>query len=360
MDTKTKEEMESQQYRFAGSHSAVKVCGWTKNMIRGRGGCYKLKFYGIMSHQCLQMTTCLSCANRCLFCWRGHKEPVAKEWQGDVDEPDLILTRSIEAHIKLLQGFGGNENADKKVLEQSQTVRHVALSLTGEPLIYPKLNEFLALCNKQNISTFMVTNGQYPKHLADMDQVTQLYISLDGPNEEVWKKIDVPLFKDSWDRMLQSLDLMSTRKDRTCIRITLLKDMNMIEPEGYAKLIERGSPDFVEVKGYMFVGASRQILDKSNMPYHEDVVEFTKDLIQYLDDYEIVSEHIPSRVILLAKKKFKINNKWMSWIDFKKWHNLVNSDKDFSTEDYLLPTPETGLSGKGTKDKIEKDECELD
>ena len=82
--------LEKQKYRIVGSHSAVKTCGWTKKMIKGLGGCYKLKFYGIMSNQCMQMTTSLSCANRCTFCWRGTKAPVSKEWYGPVDEPEHI------------------------------------------------------------------------------------------------------------------------------------------------------------------------------------------------------------------------------------------------------------------------------
>ena len=38
-------------YRIIGSHSAVKLCRWTKNQMRGRGGCYKHTFYGITSYQ---------------------------------------------------------------------------------------------------------------------------------------------------------------------------------------------------------------------------------------------------------------------------------------------------------------------
>lgn len=34
-------------YKIIGTHSAVKVCRWTKNQMRGRGGCYKHSFYGI-------------------------------------------------------------------------------------------------------------------------------------------------------------------------------------------------------------------------------------------------------------------------------------------------------------------------
>ena len=33
-------------YKIIGSHSAVKLCRWTKHQLRGRGGCYKHTFYG--------------------------------------------------------------------------------------------------------------------------------------------------------------------------------------------------------------------------------------------------------------------------------------------------------------------------
>jgi tRNA wybutosine-synthesizing protein 1 len=38
-------------YKLIGSHSAVKLCRWTKAQLRGRGGCYKHTFYGIQSYQ---------------------------------------------------------------------------------------------------------------------------------------------------------------------------------------------------------------------------------------------------------------------------------------------------------------------
>jgi tRNA wybutosine-synthesizing protein 1 len=31
-----------QGYKVIGTHSAVKICRWTKAMLRGRGGCYKV------------------------------------------------------------------------------------------------------------------------------------------------------------------------------------------------------------------------------------------------------------------------------------------------------------------------------
>jgi len=38
-----------QGYKIVGSHSGVKLCRWTKAMLRGRGGCYKHTFYGASS-----------------------------------------------------------------------------------------------------------------------------------------------------------------------------------------------------------------------------------------------------------------------------------------------------------------------
>lgn len=349
LTSESKKELEKQQYRFVGSHSAVKTCGWTRNMINGNGGCYKLKFYGIMSNQCLQMTTSMSCANRCTFCWRGYKAPVSREWDFEIDDPKLIFENSLEEQKLLLAGFGGSGKAIRSAYENSKTVKHVALSLTGEPITYPRINELIDIFHKNGISTFLVTNAQYPEQIKNLKPITQLYLSIDAPTKELLKEVDLPLFKDYWERMNLSLEYLSMKKERTAIRLTIIKNVNDIMPEKYAELINKGSPDFIEVKSYMFVGPSMQRLKKENMPLHEEIVEFSKRLLTYLPDYDIVSEHIPSRVVMFAKKKFK-KDSWHTWIDFKKFDQLVNSGKEFNTEDYLLKTPTTGLTGRSTKE----------
>ncbi|MFC1775214.1 radical SAM protein, partial [Nanoarchaeota archaeon] len=187
----------------------------------------------------------------------------------------------------------------------------------------PKLNEMIDEFHKRNITTFLVTNGQYPKELKEMKEITQLYLSLDAPTKELLKEIDKPLFPDYWERLLESLKLLSERKDRTCIRITLIKGMNDIHPDKYAELIRKANPDFIEVKGYMFVGASRQKLDLANMPYQEDIIEFSKKLLEYLPEYGLASEHKPSRAALLAKREFKVNNEWNTQINFEKFFEEV-------------------------------------
>jgi tRNA wybutosine-synthesizing protein 1 len=347
--------LENQAYRIVGHHSAVKTCGWTKKMIKQEGGCYKLKFYGIMSHQCLQMTTSLSCGNRCIFCWRGYKAPVSKEWIWQTDEPELILDSSIKEHIQLLAGYKGNSKTNQALFQQSKNVKHVALSLTGEPILYPKINELLNLFHEHHISTFLVTNSQYPDEIKNLGNVTQLYCSLDAPNKEILKKVDVPLFTDYWERSQRSLEELSKKKCRTCIRITLIAGINDMEPENYARQINIASPDFIEVKSYMFVGESKMRLKLENMPWHEDIVAFSKKMLKNLPDYELVTEHVSSRVVLLAKKKFFKDGKWYTWIDFKKYFELLKSGKDFSTEDYMLPTPEIGFSNRNTRKEAGKE-----
>ncbi len=57
--------LKKEGYRIIGTHSAVKLCRWTKHQLRGRGGCYKHTFYGITSYQCMEATPSLACANKC-------------------------------------------------------------------------------------------------------------------------------------------------------------------------------------------------------------------------------------------------------------------------------------------------------
>lgn len=56
--------LKKEGYQLIGTHSAVKLCRWTKHQLRGRGGCYKHTFYGITSYQCMEATPSLACANK--------------------------------------------------------------------------------------------------------------------------------------------------------------------------------------------------------------------------------------------------------------------------------------------------------
>jgi tRNA wybutosine-synthesizing protein 1 len=293
-----------QGYRIVGKHqhSAVKICRWTKESLRHDRFCFKQKWYGIESHRCLQCTVSLSCLNRCVYCWRTFHPVFEKEMnKKTIDEPSEIIDELIKAQRLLLTGFKGNEKADKKKWEEAQNPTNAALSLIGDSILYPKFSELLKEFHKRKFSTFLVTKGTSPEKLKSLEvEPTNLYISVCAPDEETYMKVDNPLVKDGWKRMNESLELMKSFDCRKIIRLTLVKGMNMKNPEKYAKLILKSEPDFIEPKGYMWVGESQNRLPKESMPFHEEIVEFAKKLSEFTG-YEIKDEFKPSRVVLLKK-----------------------------------------------------------
>lgn len=99
--------LEKEGYKMVGSHSAVKLCRWTRSALRGRGGCYKHTFYGIRSYGCMEFTSSVACANRCLFCWRHHTNLAAKEWAWKQDDPRAVLDEAVEKHLRMIRELRG-------------------------------------------------------------------------------------------------------------------------------------------------------------------------------------------------------------------------------------------------------------
>ncbi len=300
-----KKELENQHYKIVGNHSAVKLCHWTKKSLRDEGVCYKEKFYGIKSHRCLQMSPNITCNNNCLYCWRVIDH--TKINLGNVvDEPKDIIDNSIKAQRLLLSGFKGFEGTNMKKWVEAQNPTSAAISLIGEPTLYPKISQLIEEFHKKNIVTFLVTNGQYPEVLEKMTQPKQFYISLDAQDKETYLKIDRPSLPDFWDRLMKSLELMKSFTSRKVIRLTMVKGWNMKGPEKYAKLIQKAEPDFVEVKGYVHVGESRKRLPREAMPYHEEIKDFAEKLSRELG-YIFGGEQKESKVVLLKKTSSRIS-----------------------------------------------------
>ena len=300
--------LKKQQYEVVGNHTRVKTCHWTKSDLRGEGGCYKNKFYGINSSQCIQMTPTFVCNNACVFCWRDlryHTQPAMEE---GIDEPSDIVEGTIEAQKKLLSGFGGNEKTSKEKFEGAMNPQHVAISLDGEPTLYPKLAELIKEYKKKNFSTFVVSNGLLPERIEKLleEPPTQLYISVDAPNEELFNIIDRPIIKHAWQGLCKTLSMLPKlrQKTRTVLRFTLIRGLNMVYPEQWAEIIKLSNPMFVEVKAYMWVGMSRERLEQQNMPLHDEVKEFAQQVANFAD-YKLIDEHEPSRVVLLMKEDFE-------------------------------------------------------
>ncbi|NXE15663.1 TYW1 synthase, partial [Lophotis ruficrista] len=293
-------------YRLIGSHSGVKLCRWTKSMLRGRGGCYKHTFYGIESHRCMEATPSLACANKCVFCWRHHTNPVGTEWRWKMDQPEVILQEAIENHQNLIKQFKGVSGVKADRFEEAMTAKHCALSLVGEPIMYPQINRFVKLLHQRGISSFLVTNAQFPDEIRNLEPVTQLYVSVDASTKESLRRIDRPLFRDFWQRFLDSLKALSEKQQRTVYRLTLVKAWNVDELKAYADLIALGKPDFIEVKGVTYCGeSSASNLTMANVPWHEEVVHFVQELAGLIPDYEIACEHEHSNCLLIAHKKVR-------------------------------------------------------
>jgi tRNA wybutosine-synthesizing protein 1 len=293
--------LQRQQYRLFG-HSAAKLCHWTKASIYRNQSCYKQLFYGIQSHRCLQMTPAVSwCDQNCVFCWR----PLTKQvpFPKEFDEPSEIIDEAIRQQRVLLSGYGEfREKIGEKKLQEANSPNNAAISLAGEPTLYPKIGELIEEFKKRNFTTFLVSNGMHPKVLEKMAMPTQLYLSLEAPGREMHRRINAPQAKGTWEKLNKTLSLFPSLGTRKAIRITAIKGLNMSHEKEFARLIEKAGPDFVEVKSYMFVGYSRQRLKIENMPLHEEVRAFAEKINESLG-YNFAGESRPSRVVLLSKKK---------------------------------------------------------
>lgn len=301
LNKKQVEKLESSGYRFVGSHNhaAAKICHWTKQSILDKGVCYKEKFYGIESHRCLQMAPAVpNCQQKCEFCWRDLSY-TQTQWEGEYDDPKTIIDEAVKAQNNLLCGFFGNDKANKEKLEESKTPTNAAISLAGEPMLYPEIDELIAEFNRRNFTTFVVSNGQYVDKLKNLEnEPYQLYLSLDAPTKKIYNDICQPQISEGWDNLNQSLDTLASFNSRTCIRTTCVKGRNMTNPEKYAELIKKASPDFVEIKAYMCVGSSRHRLTPDNMPTFDEVKSFAQKIGENCGK-KIVNESEVSRVVLL-------------------------------------------------------------
>ena len=297
-----KKNLEKQGYRIVGNHSVVKVCHYTKQSLRGKDVCYKCQFYGIKSWRCVEMSPTWLCDHRCVFCWRDTKY-AWPSWTGPVDEPKDIIDGCISGWRGLLTGFKGNLKVDQQRYQETTKPLHFAISLTGEPTMYPRLHEMIAELHNRKITSFLVTNGTIPemiKKLAQKEnQPPQLYVSVYGHNEEVYKKTAMPLPQNGWQRLQETLAMIG-KFDRSVIRLTLTKGYNMVNPEAYGKFLSNVNMNFIELKGYMNIGHSIERLSPDAMPSHEEIIDFGKKVAE-AGGFKLVDQKEGSRVALLMR-----------------------------------------------------------
>ncbi|MEE9322956.1 MAG: radical SAM protein, partial [Candidatus Aenigmarchaeota archaeon] len=259
IDPKTEKQLRNAKYGVY-NHSAVQICAWTKKSLHNEGFCYKQKFYGIDTHRCMEFSpSAVFCEQNCIFCWRPMEFMKFRGMgKGEVDGPEEIYERLLDERRKLLSGFPGDGKTDMEKHGESLKPNHFAISLSGEPTLYPKLPELVRFLRNlpETRSVFIVTNGQEPGMMETLARSppTQLYLSVNAPNKTLFERINCPVYKDGWERFLESLGIFSRLNTRRVLRLTMIKGMNMDSSfvKDYAELIEKGNPHFIEIKAYMW------------------------------------------------------------------------------------------------------------
>jgi tRNA wybutosine-synthesizing protein 1 len=295
-----------QGYKLVGRHSAVKTCHWLKASLAKGEGCYKEKFYGIRSHRCMQVSPAVShCSNNCLYCWRILPSEGGEAWEGvglpNEDDPAEIAQGAIKAHQKCVNGFKGNPSVSYSMWREAMDPRHVAISLSGEPTSYSRLDGLIEEFGRRGMTTFLVTNGTNPEVLGRIREPTQLYVSLSAPTEGLYGRVCRPSSPHNWGRLMESLEMLSSFNCPTVVRVTAVRGLNMTDASGYARIIEKSAPTCVEVKAYMHVGYSTGRLSFESMPGHREIVEFAKE-IATKSGYVFCDEVPISRVALLRRE----------------------------------------------------------
>ena len=298
--------LRNQKYHIVGRHSAVKRCRWLYESLIHDRPCYKQKFYGIMSHQCVQMTPAVVyCTLHCRFCWRLQSGDLEFEWdETDLpkwDSPEEIVEGCVREQLRILSGYKGNAKTNQEKYNEALTPRHAAISLAGEPTLYHRLDGLIHEFHKRGFTTFLVTNGTVPQALSQLsEEPTQLYISVSAFDKKTYLKTCRPQIRDAWEKLEETLSLLPSLKCPTVIRVTLVRNLNLKHPELYARLIESANPTYVEPKAYMHVGFSRLRLAFENMPTHSEIRSFAGKLSEEMG-YNILDEASNSRVVLLSR-----------------------------------------------------------
>ena len=314
------QQLKKAKYGIA-DHSTVELCHWTKKSFRNEGSCYKHQFYGISTHRCMEFSPAgMHCENRCVYCWRPMEFYDSLEMDPQkVAEPKDLVSKLMEERRRLIMGYYGGSKNNKKKLDESLLPQHYAISLSGEPTMYPKLPELIKYIKElpTTKSIFLVTNGQEPEmiqRLKDEDALpTQLYLSTNAADIDSFLKINRPKYKDSWERWNKTLEMLKSLDTRTVIRITLIRDYNTNEVmiPSFAQMARKASPHFIEVKSYMHIGRSRNRLERENMLEFDEVKHFATELARQSEIFSVMDESFISRIVVLQNQE-RFIDRWIS------------------------------------------------
>jgi tRNA wybutosine-synthesizing protein 1 len=227
--------------------------------------------------------------------------PVVRE-EETPDDPGIILDNALTAQRRILNGYNPacHPKVDAKMYEEARNPCHVAISLVGEPTQYEKLSALIGECRRRNWTSYLVTNGTNPQVLRQIEEPTQLYVSFTAPDRATYNALCRPALPEAWERLQQTLSMLSSFSCPTVVRLTLVAERNMHDISSYARILDAANPKFIECKAYMHVGGSVHRLSRVNMPQMKDIRQFSR-LLADRTGYSVQNEDSVSRVVLLSR-----------------------------------------------------------
>ena len=187
---------------------------------------------------------------------------------------------------------------------------HAAISLDGEPLLYPMMSDLVGEFRNNGMTSFIVTNGTLPEKLESLDSMpSQLYLTLPAPNEKLYKEVCRPMIRNGWERIQKSLDLLESLSCRSLVRLTAVKHLNINENliNEYVKLVAKANPNFFELKGFTLQAKALLIKDrlKSDTPLQDffpeyEYLEKMAYKFEELSNFSLIYKNKASRDFLFA------------------------------------------------------------
>ena len=185
---------------------------------------------------------------------------------------------------------------------EAMNPNHAAISLDGEPLLYPKMSQYVEEFRNRDMTTFIVTNGTLPETIENLDHLpSQLYITIAAPNQNVYKKICRPMIKNGWTKIMKSMELVQSLSCRTLIRLTAVKNLNLKDEfiKDYVKIIERANPNFFEIKGFTLQAKALMVKDRLKS---EESLQFYFPDYEYLENIALNFEEIGNFPLIYRNK----------------------------------------------------------
>ncbi|MFH1452231.1 MAG: radical SAM protein [archaeon] len=171
--------------------------------------------------------------------------------------------------MKRKVGFMG-VNLFEKIIKQSKTNNNIILHHFGDPLLHPRLDQILEICNKYGINASFSTN---PSSLTDSKikiifdkKLNNLHISLDGATKSTYEKIrrgraDYNLSIENINKFLEEKNKRKLTKPYTTIAIIRMKETRD-EIDSFIKIWKnKKGIDNVEVKEFItWDGSMKEII----------------------------------------------------------------------------------------------------